>query len=292
MHWIPGSSAAATARTGARRRPAGRPGSRSARAPRSSGARDASPSRRPSGKTTTVRSTATPGPRGCTSPPGGPRRIQERLHSNAFCGMWGAATVEEGRGLLGRLETAWNWVFADRKGSIGFQQSGLLPRRRPGASGLVPLPGWDPANDWQGFADPADLPRCLDPEDGFFVTANNDLNAFGDGRPPPRRWAPTGPTGSRTCCASDVPWAWPTCRPSRPTSTRPRPRSSSRSCGRCCPTPLRGRRSRAGTAATMRARAARRCSSGSTARCTARCSAGTGSGSARWRISTARPGCS
>ena len=93
--------------------------------------------------------------------------------------MWDAATVEEGRDLLGRLETAWNWVFADRKGSIGFQQSGLLPRRRAGASGLVPLPGWDPANDWQGFADPAELPRCLDPEDGFFVTANNDLNAFG-----------------------------------------------------------------------------------------------------------------
>jgi penicillin G amidase len=97
----------------------------------------------------------------------------------AFAGMWQAASVEEGRGLLGRLETAWNWVFADRKGSIGFQQSGLLPVRRSGASGLVPLPGWDPANDWQGFADPTELPRCLDPEDGFFVTSNHDLNAFG-----------------------------------------------------------------------------------------------------------------
>jgi penicillin amidase len=98
---------------------------------------------------------------------------------SAFSGMWDARSVDEGRDLRGRLETSWSWVFADRRGSIAFQMSGLLPRRRPGASGLGPLPGWDPANDWQGFADPAELPRCLDPEDGFFVTANHDLNAFG-----------------------------------------------------------------------------------------------------------------
>lgn len=98
---------------------------------------------------------------------------------DAFAGMWSARTVDEGRDLLGRLETAWSWVFADRAGSIGFQMSGLRPLRRPGASGLVPLPGWDPANDWRGFADPADLPRALNPADGFFVTANHDLNAHG-----------------------------------------------------------------------------------------------------------------
>lgn len=98
---------------------------------------------------------------------------------NAFSLVWDARSADEGRNLLGRLETSWSWVFADRRGSIAFQMSGLLPRRRRGASGLVPLPGWDPANDWQGFADPSELPRCIDPEDGFFVTANHDLNAFG-----------------------------------------------------------------------------------------------------------------
>ncbi len=98
---------------------------------------------------------------------------------NAFTHLWNATTVEEGRNLLGGVETSWSWVFADRRGSIGFQMSGRLPRRRPGASGLIPLPGWDPVNDWQGFADPDELPRCLDPEDGFFVTSNQDLNAFG-----------------------------------------------------------------------------------------------------------------
>jgi penicillin amidase len=97
----------------------------------------------------------------------------------AFADIWGARTVEEGQDRLGLLETAWSWVFADRRGSIGFQMSGLLPRRRPGVSGLVPLPGWDPRNDWQGFAEPAELPRAFNPAEGFFVTSNNDLNRFG-----------------------------------------------------------------------------------------------------------------
>ena len=98
---------------------------------------------------------------------------------SAFAGVFNARTVEEGRDLLGRLETAWSWVFADRRGSIGFQMSGLLPRRRTGASGLVALPGWDPRNDWQGFADPAELPRALNPSEGYIVTANQDLNRLG-----------------------------------------------------------------------------------------------------------------
>jgi penicillin amidase len=98
---------------------------------------------------------------------------------SAFAGIFHAHTVEEGRDLLGRLETAWSWVFADRKGSIGFQMSGLLPCRRSGASGLVALPGWDPRNDWQGYADPTELPRALNPSEGFIVTANQDLNRLG-----------------------------------------------------------------------------------------------------------------
>ncbi|MCX7029305.1 MAG: penicillin acylase family protein [Spirochaetes bacterium] len=98
---------------------------------------------------------------------------------NAFAGIFQARSVEEGRDLLGRAETAWSWGFADRRGSIGFQMSGLLPRRRPGASGLVALPGWDPRNDWQGYADPTELPRALNPSEGFLVTANQDLNRLG-----------------------------------------------------------------------------------------------------------------
>ena len=93
-----------------------------------------------------------------------------------------ARTVTEGMALMGRHETAWNWVFADRDGNIGYQMSGCMPRRGRG-NGLVPLPGWDPANDWLGRVPPEDLPRTMNPPAGFIVTANNDLNHLGRARP-------------------------------------------------------------------------------------------------------------
>jgi len=97
--------------------------------------------------------------------------------------LWAAADVPQGMQVLGQLETSWNWVLADSQGNIGYQMSGRLPRRAAGVSGLVPLPGWDPANDWQGFEPPERLPRCLNPEQGYFVTANQDLNAWGLAQP-------------------------------------------------------------------------------------------------------------
>lgn len=102
---------------------------------------------------------------------------------NAFQGMWEAGTVEEGMACLGGVETAWNWVLADRQGNIGYQMSGLLPKRGDGVNGFVPVPGWDSANDWQGIHHYTDLPRCVNPESGYFVTANHDLNAWGEVSP-------------------------------------------------------------------------------------------------------------
>jgi penicillin amidase len=93
--------------------------------------------------------------------------------------MWSARTVEEGMGCLGRIESSFNWVLADDGGHIGFQMSGTIPVRHPEANGFLPAPGWRSDYDWQGFLDPADLPRSIDPEGGYIVTANQDLNAFG-----------------------------------------------------------------------------------------------------------------
>ncbi len=98
---------------------------------------------------------------------------------NAFVGIWNAKTVEEGMACLGEIETAWNWVLADGAGNIGYQMSGLLPKRGAGVNGFVPVPGWDSANDWQGFHHHSELPRCVNPEAGYFVTANQDLNRWG-----------------------------------------------------------------------------------------------------------------
>jgi penicillin G amidase len=98
----------------------------------------------------------------------------------ALVGLLDARTADEARTILGQFNNScWNVVIADRAGSIGSQMTGMMPLRRDGASGLVPLPGWDPANDWQGFADPHDLPRTLDPPGGLIVAANNDLNHLG-----------------------------------------------------------------------------------------------------------------
>lgn len=105
------------------------------------------------------------------------------LSLNHAIEMWHAASVAEGMDHLGKFESAFNWVLADRHGNIGYQMSGLMPKRRVGVSGLVPLPGWKPENDWDGFVDYRDLPRCLNPEQGFFVTANNDLNGWGKTKP-------------------------------------------------------------------------------------------------------------
>jgi len=92
--------------------------------------------------------------------------------------MWTARSVDEGMRELGQLETAWNWMLADRAGDIGYQMSGLAPRRRDGVSGFVPLVGWLPENDWQGFLSLDELPRAKNPAEGFLVTANDDLGRY------------------------------------------------------------------------------------------------------------------
>ena len=91
----------------------------------------------------------------------------------------GARTAAEAGELLSGLEWAFNWVMADRDGALEYRMSGRIPRRREGASGLLPLAGWRPADDWQGFHDPADLPRRSNPPEGFLATANEDLNRYG-----------------------------------------------------------------------------------------------------------------
>ena len=49
------------------------------------------------------------------------------------------------------------------------------------SDGTWPRPGWDSAYDWQGYVDPDDMPRALDPADGFIVTANQAVTPDGIG---------------------------------------------------------------------------------------------------------------
>lgn len=93
--------------------------------------------------------------------------------------LWDVTQVEEAMQLIGNIESAFSWVMSDRQGNIGYQMSGVLPKRKEGLSGFAPIPGWLSENDWQGFHKPEDLPRSYNPSEGYIITANNDLNHLG-----------------------------------------------------------------------------------------------------------------
>jgi penicillin amidase len=74
--------------------------------------------------------------------------------------------------------TYWDWpsqnfVYADMEGNIGYQTPGHIPVRAGDHSGLVPVPGWTDEYEWRGYIPFDNLPRILNPERGWIVTANN-----------------------------------------------------------------------------------------------------------------------
>ena len=64
-----------------------------------------------------------------------------------------------------------NMVWADRDRNIGYQAVGVSPIR-PHHSGLVPVPG-DGRYEWDGYLPITALPSVVNPEKGFYGTANN-----------------------------------------------------------------------------------------------------------------------
>jgi len=64
-------------------------------------------------------------------------------------------------------------VWAGRDGTIGWQSVGIAPIRRSW-SGLVPVPG-DGRYEWDGYLPLIAKPHVVDPPEGYFATANNDL---------------------------------------------------------------------------------------------------------------------
>lgn len=70
-----------------------------------------------------------------------------------------------------------NLVYADVDGHIGYQSPGRIPIRAAGHDGRLPVQGWDPANEWDGYVPFDELPTVLDPPSGVIVTANNAVIA-------------------------------------------------------------------------------------------------------------------
>ncbi len=67
-----------------------------------------------------------------------------------------------------------NLVYADVEGNIGYQAPGAIPIRSRG-DGRWPVPGWDGKHEWEGYVPFDALPHELNPDEGFIVTANNQV---------------------------------------------------------------------------------------------------------------------
>lgn len=66
-----------------------------------------------------------------------------------------------------------NMIWADKKGNIGWQVVGIIPIRK-NFSGMVPVPG-DGRYEWAGYLPIKERPHMLNPEKGFFATANQNV---------------------------------------------------------------------------------------------------------------------
>lgn len=65
-----------------------------------------------------------------------------------------------------------NLVGADRDGHIGVQVRAVVPDRDR-INGWLPVPGWTGDHEWRGYIPFERMPRQVDPDCGYVVTANN-----------------------------------------------------------------------------------------------------------------------
>ena len=95
-----------------------------------------------------------------------------------FRPMLEANTVEE----LFETQRDWvdpvnNLVAADTQGNIGYLTRGEIPVRSSEAHRQFPVPGWTGEHTWTGSVPFAQLPRAVNPPEGFIATANQKVTA-------------------------------------------------------------------------------------------------------------------
>lgn len=66
-----------------------------------------------------------------------------------------------------------NIIYADKAGNIAQFTAANIPIRNPNP--LVIREGWDPDQDWQGYIPFNDLPKTINPEQGWVANANNAI---------------------------------------------------------------------------------------------------------------------
>ena len=101
--------------------------------------------------------------------------------STPFEAIWGFNTAqnwEDFRTAASLFHVpAQNLIYADTAGNIGYQMPGDIPIRANG-DGRLPVPGWTDEYEWTGFISFEELPYTLNPESGYIVTANNQVNSW------------------------------------------------------------------------------------------------------------------
>lgn len=83
-----------------------------------------------------------------------------------------------------------NFVFADKKGNIGYWCGTLIPIRTKG-DGLLPVPGWTGEYEWAGYVPFEERPHLINPKSGFIATANNKITGKDYPYLISRYWEPT-----------------------------------------------------------------------------------------------------
>jgi penicillin G amidase len=98
----------------------------------------------------------------------------------ALMGMENVADVEQAAALAGAMGIPpLNMVCADSQGRIAWMLAGRIPRR-VGWDGRLPVSWADGSCRWDGYINPTEQPRIIDPAEGRLWTANNRVNAGQD----------------------------------------------------------------------------------------------------------------
>lgn len=72
------------------------------------------------------------------------------------------------------MAPAQNFVYADKKGNIGYRANGLIPIRNSGR-GLLPADGTTDQHEWIGYIPWDELPTLYNPPGGIIITANHRI---------------------------------------------------------------------------------------------------------------------